>query len=728
MKRALRRRSFWRREMALAPTTLTPFEAQIEHARLAVEIAEHDRRYHGEDAPTITDAAYDALRRQLDALEAAFPHIRAASNTSVGAAPAGKFAKIRHAVPMLSLANAMDEAEARDFVERVKRFLDWPADKTLAITAEPKIDGLSLSLRYEKRKLVSAATRGDGAEGEDVTANIRALMAAPQATIGIPAMLPADAPDIAEVRGEVYLGHADFAALNARQAETGGKVFANPRNAAAGSLRQLDATITAARPLRFFAYAWGEIKNAGDLIAMPAATQSGMVELFARWGFPTNPLMARCDSVEALIAQYRRIESERPTIGYDLDGVVYKVDDLGLQSRLGFVARAPRWAIAHKFAAEKAVTRLNAIEIQVGRTGALTPVAKLEPITVGGVVVSNATLHNADEIARLDARIGDFVVIQRAGDVIPQVVEVVEARRPEEAVPFEFPTHCPCALKTPVIRETTSAGVEGAVRRCSGEFACPHQRIEHLKHFVSRRAFDIEGLGEKQIAFFYDCPVDGLRIREPADIFTLEARDAASALQKIENFEGFGKTSVAKLFAAINERRSISLERFIFALGIRHVGETTAKVLARAAGDWRAFEALAKRIATGDAEALAEMQALDQIGEAVTTALSEFFGRADAVAMVDRLAAELVILPAEKPQSESPVAGKTVVFTGSLERMTRDEAKARAESLGAKVAGSVSKKTDIVIAGPGAGSKLEKATELGVQVISEDEWLTLIGG
>lgn len=701
------------------PANLTPLQAGIEHATLAAEIAEHDRRYHQDDAPTISDAAYDTLRRRLEALESAFPHLKATASSSVGAAPSGKFAKVRHKVPMLSLGNAMNETEARDFVERVKRFLDWPADKPLAITAEPKIDGLSLSLRYEKRKLVSAATRGDGAEGEDVTPNIRALMAAPNATIGIPESLPPDAPDVAEIRGEVYLGHRDFAALNTKQAEAGGKIFANPRNAAAGSLRQLDASITASRPLRFFAYGWGEMS------ALPAMTQSGMVAAFKAWGFPTNPLMARCESADDLIAHYRLIERERPTIGYDLDGVVYKVDDLSLQARLGFVARAPRWAIAHKFPAEKAVTRLNAIEIQVGRTGALTPVAKLEPITVGGVVVSNATLHNPDEIARLDARIGDFVTVQRAGDVIPQVVEVVLDRRPADSAPFEFPTLCPCALKTPVIREETSAGVEGAVRRCSGEFACPHQRIEHLKHFVSRRAFDIEGLGEKQIAFFYDCEVESLRIREPADIFTLQRRNAAS-LQKIENFEGFGKTSVAKLFAAIEERRSISLERFIFALGIRHVGETTAKVLARAAGEWPIFEDHAKRIAAGEAEAIAEMQALDQIGEAVTGALAEFFGRADAVAMVDRLVSELTILPAEKPAAESSVAGKTVVFTGSLEKMTRDEAKARAESLGAKVAGSVSKKTDLVIAGPGAGSKLEKATELGVKVISEDEWLALI--
>lgn len=696
---------------------LTPLEAQVEHARLAEEIAGHDRRYHQEDAPTISDADYDALRRQLEKLEAEFPFLKAAVSTSVGAAPAGKFAKVRHAVPMLSLGNVFSDAEVSDFVARVRRFLDRPGDMPLAITAEPKIDGLSLSLRYENRRLVSAATRGDGAEGEDVTSNIRAVLA----STGIPEMLPEDAPDIAEVRGEIYLGHADFAALNAAQAAAGLKIFANPRNAAAGSLRQLDASITASRPLRFFAYAWGEMS------AMPAATQSGMVAAFKRWGLPTNPLMALCADAEALLAQYRLIESQRPTLGYDIDGVVYKVDDLALQARLGFVARAPRWAVAHKFPAEKAVTRLNAIEIQVGRTGALTPVAKLDPITVGGVVVSNATLHNADEIARLDVRVGDFVVVQRAGDVIPQVVAVVLERREAGMPPFAFPTLCPCALKTPVIREETSAGVEGAVRRCSGEFACPHQRIEHLKHFVSRRAFDIEGLGEKQIAFFYDCPVEGLRIREPADIFTLEARNAAS-LQKIENFEGFGALSVAKLFAAINERRRISLERFIFALGIRHVGEGTAKLLARAAGDWPGFEASARRIAAGDAEAVAELQALDQIGEAVTGALAEFFGRAEGIAMVERLMAHLTVLDAEKPASQSVVSGKTVVFTGALERFSRDEAKARAESLGAKVAGSVSKKTDYVVAGPGAGSKLDKARELGVRVLTEDAWLALIGG
>ena len=480
--------------------------------------------------------------------------------------------------------------------------------------------------------------------------------------------------------------------------------------------------MTAGRPLRFFAYAWGEMG------ALPAETQSGVVAAFARWGFPVNPRMKRCENVAALLAQYRAIESARAELGYDIDGVVYKVDDLALQSRLGFVARAPRWAVAHKFPAEKAVTRLNAIEIQVGRTGALTPVAKLAPINVGGVVVSNATLHNADEIARLDARIGDFVVVQRAGDVIPQVVEVVRTEeRGPESVPFAFPETCPCPLRTPVLREAVGAGGEGAVRRCSGEFACPHQRMEHLKHFVSRRAFDIEGLGEKQIAFFYECPVAHLRIREPADIFTLEARNAAS-LERIENFDGFGTVSVAKLFEAIRVRREIGLERFLFALGIRHVGESTAKLLARAHGDWPSFEAIARRIAAGEPEAIAETQALDQIGGAVTEAIAEFFRRPEAVAMVARLAAELTILPAEKPRAESPVTGMTIVFTGSLERMTRDEAKARAESLGAKVAGSVSKKTDLVVAGPGAGSKLAAAQALGIRALTEDEWLALIAG
>jgi DNA ligase (NAD+) len=692
---------------------LTPIEARADHAALGQEIADHDRRYYQEDAPTVSDAEYDALRRRYEAIEAAFPDLRSPESLTqqVGAAPSGRFAKIRHAVPMLSLANSFSDEDVADFVGRIRRFLDWPQERALGFTAEPKIDGLSCSLRYERGALVSAATRGDGAEGEDVTANVKTIRDVPHKLKGC------DIPDIAEVRGEIYLTHQDFAALNAAQAAAGDKVFANPRNAAAGSLRQLDASITAARPLRFFAYAWGEMS------AMPATTQSGMVNAFARWGFETNPLMRVCSSVEELLAHYRLIEAQRASLGYDIDGVVYKVDDLAVQARLGFVARSPRWATAHKFAAERATTVVEGIDIQVGRTGAHTPVAKLRPVTVGGVVVSNATLHNEDEIARKDIRIGDTVVVQRAGDVIPQVVEVVLDKRPAGSHLFAFPHHCRCDLKTPLVRETTAQGEEGAVRRCTGEFACPFQRIEHLRHFVSRRAFDIEGLGEKQIAFFYE---RGL-IREPADIFTLETRDRAS-LTKIQNFEGFGETSVRNLFAAIEARRQIALERFIFSLGVRHIGETTARVLARAYGTWAAFTTACERIAGGDSDAAAEMDSLDQIGEAVVKALASFFGEAHNAGMVERLAAEVRVHDAEKPRSDTVVAGKTVVFTGSLERMTRDEAKARAESLGAKVAGSVSKKTDIIVAGPGAGSKLAKARELGLQVMTEEEWLALIGG
>lgn len=698
--------------MARQPVnTLTPFEAQAEHSALGEDIAAHDRRYFQDDAPTISDAEYDALRQRYNALETAFPHLKSAASLSekVGASPSSRFGKIRHAVPMLSLANAFSPEDVTDFVARIRRFLDLPAEAPLAFTAEPKIDGLSCSLRYENGVLVHAATRGDGFEGEDVTANVRTIAS-------IPHRLPAGVPAVAEVRGEIYLSHDDFAAINVRQLEAGEKVFANPRNAAAGSLRQLDASITASRPLKFFAYAWGEMS------AMPAETQSGMVAAFGRWGLPINARMAVCDSADALIAHYRAIETDRANLGYDIDGVVYKVDSLALQVRLGFVARSPRWAVAHKFAAEKAQTVLEAIDIQVGRTGAHTPVAKLRPVTVGGVVVSNATLHNAAEIARLDVRIGDTVVVQRAGDVIPQVVEVITAKRGEGSAPFVFPHLCQCDFKTPLVRETTAAGEEGAVSRCTGEFTCPFQRIEHLRHFVSRRAFDIEGLGERQIAFFYD---KGL-IRAPADIFTLEARDKAS-LTKIANYDGFGETSVRNLFAAIDARRQIGLDRFIFALGIRHVGETTARVLARAYGSWVAFATAAARIAAGDAEARAELTSLDQIGDAVGDALSAFFKEPHNAEMVARLAAEVTVIDAEKPKADTAVAGKTVVFTGALERMTRDEAKARAESLGAKVAGSVSKKTDIVVAGPGAGSKLDKARELGLTVMSEDEWLALIG-
>lgn len=693
---------------------LTENEAAAELERLAREIAHHDRLYYNQDAPEITDAAYDALRRRNLAIEQRFPHLVREDSPSrqVGIAVSGKFDKITHAVPMLSLDNAFSDEDVRDFAARVRRFLRLNADDELALTAEPKIDGLSLSLRYEKGRLVSAATRGDGQTGENVTANARTVA-------DIPRVLAGDYPDIVEVRGEVYMTHADFQALNARQAEAGKQIYVNPRNTAAGSLRQLDASITASRPLHFFAYAWGEMS------AIPADTQMEMVAWMRSIGFKINPLMRRFTDIGELIAHYHDIEAERGTLGYDIDGVVYKVDSLELQSRLGFVSRSPRWAIAHKFPAEQAMTRLNAIDIQVGRTGALTPVARLEPVTVGGVVVTNATLHNAEEIERLGIMIGDTVIVQRAGDVIPQVLGFVEARRPADAEKFEFLTTCPCPLKTPIVREETAGGAEGVIRRCSGEFACPFQRKEHLKLFVSRRAFDIEGLGDKQIEYFYDD--EDLPIRTPADIFTLEARDRANGLKRLKNRDGYGEVSAQKLFDAIEARRTISLERLIYALGIRHVGETTSKTLARAYGTWAAFEAAALAVAEGDVEAADEMDALDDIGPAVVEAVGRYFGEEHNRVMVEALVAELTVLEAERPAADSPVAGKTIVFTGSLERMSRDEAKAMAESLGAKAAGSVSKKTDLVVAGPGAGSKLAKATELGIEVISEDEWFTLIG-
>jgi len=687
-------------------------EARAEHASLAAELAEHDRRYHQEDAPTISDAAYDALRRRSGELEAAFPELRTAIGrpAQVGAAPAARFAKVRHRLPMLSLDNAFSDEDAAEFVARVVRFLNLK--ETPAFTAEPKIDGLSCALRYEGGELVKAATRGDGAEGEDVTANVRTIAEIPHRLAG------GGWPQICEIRGEVYLGHADFRAINAEQAKSGDKIFANPRNAAAGSLRQIDPSVTARRPLRFFAYAWGEMS------AMPAVTQSGMVRAFASYGLPINPRIALCASLDDMLAQYRRIEADRANLGYDIDGVVYKVDDLALQARLGFVSRAPRWAMAHKFPAERASTLLEGIDIQVGRTGSHTPVARLKPVTVGGVVVSNATLHNAEEIARLDVRIGDTVLIQRAGDVIPQVLGSLPDKRPAGAEPYAFPRACLCPLKTPLVQAETAGGAEGKVRRCSGEFACPFQQIEHLKHFVSRRAFDIEGLGEKQIELFFDDA--DLPVKTPADIFTLAARDAAN-VRKLKDRDGFGETSVRNLFAAIDARRTIGLDRFVFALGIRHVGDTTARVLARDYGSWPAFEAAARKVAAGDAEARADMDAVDQVGDTVVDAVARYFAEPHNLAIVEKLAAAIRIEDAERPRADTAVAGKTVVFTGSLEKMTREEAKAMAERLGAKVSGSVSKKTDLVVAGPGAGSKLAKAAEFGVQVVTEDEWLAMVG-
>ena len=701
---------------------LTAAAAAAELARLAAEIAEHDRHYFLEDAPAVSDAEYDALRRRNLAIEARFPELKRADSPSerVGALFAaggaagggGAFEKVRHAVPMLSLDNAFSDGDVADFVERVHRFLRMGAGE-VAITAEPKIDGLSCNLRYERGRLVVAATRGDGAEGENVTANVMTIDE-------VPKQLPAGVPDVVEVRGEVYMSHADFAALNARQQAAGDKLFANPRNAAAGSLRQLDPTVTRNRPLKFFAYAWGEMSR------VPGATQIEVIAAFRDWGFAVNPETVLCEGVEALLAHYRRIEAMRAGLGYDIDGVVYKVDRLDLRDRLGFVSRSPRWAIAHKFPAEKATTILKGIDIQVGRTGAHTPVARLEPVTVGGVVVTNATLHNADEIARLDVRIGDHVTVQRAGDVIPQILGYVPDEGHGEREPYAFPETCQCELKTPLVREETAAGVIGAIRRCTGEFACPFQRQEHLRHFVSRRAFDIEGLGEKQIALFF--ADEDLPVREPADIFTLAARDAQN-LKKLKDKEGFGTTSVKKLYEAIDERRRISLERFIYALGIRNIGETTARVLARAYGSWEAFHAAALAVAAREDKTIEEMDALDQIGETVIDSIARYFAEPHNLRIVESLVVQMTggIEDAEKPKADTAVAGKTIVFTGTLEKMTRDEAKAQAERLGAKVAGSVSAKTDLVVAGPGAGSKLAKARDLGVAVIDEDQWIAMVG-
>lgn len=700
---------------------LTKAQAKVEHMRLALELEAHDRRYYQEDAPTVSDAEYDALRQRFNAIEKRFPDFVTAESPSqkVGAAPSGRFRKVRHALPMLSLDNAFAESDVRDFVDRIVRFLRLGDDK-IDFSAEPKIDGLSMSLRYEGGELVTAATRGDGAEGEDVTANIRTLEDVPQKLKG------RNVPDVCEVRGEVYMTKKAFLALNERQKAAGDTIFANPRNSAAGSLRQKDLGITASRPLGFFAYAWGQMS------AMPADTQSGMIHWFERCGFKTNPLTKLCHSVDELIAFHRKIEEQRAELDYDIDGVVYKVDRIDWQERLGFVSRTPRWAIAHKFPAERAMTELRDIEIQVGRTGSFTPVGKLEPVGVGGVIVQNVTLHNEDYIKGIgghgeqlregrDIRIGDTVVIQRAGDVIPQVVDVVIDKRPKNAKEFHFPKKCPCPLHTDVVREETATGEEGARARCTGEFACPFQKIEHLKLFVSRRAFDIDGLGEKQLEFFFD----ERWVQEPADIFTLPKRNQKL---KLEEIEGYGETSVRNLFAAIDSRRRIALERFIYALGMRHVGETTALALARGYGSWEALHDACLRVAKGDEEAIAEMDALDQIGDTVIKSVAAYFGESHNRGIVERLVKELdEIIDTEKPKSNSVIAGKTVVFTGSLEKMTRDEAKATAERLGAKAASSVSKKTDYVVAGPGAGSKLAEAKKHGVAVLTEDEWLKLIG-
>jgi DNA ligase (NAD+) len=705
------------RSSTKAVDSLSEPEAKAELKRLAAEIARHDALYYRQDAPEISDAEYDELRTRNAAIEARFPALQRSDSPSqqVGAAPVEAFGKVRHAVPMLSLGNAFDDQEVADFVARVRRFLGLGPEASIAVVAEPKIDGLSISLTYEGGRLVQGATRGDGIEGENVTANVMTIKQIPRRLAG------RGVPDRIEVRGEIYLSHADFRALNAEQAATGGKVFANPRNAAAGSLRQLDPSITARRPLRFFAYGWGMAS------ALPAKTQSGVVEAFARWRLPTNPLMRVCQSAEEVLAYYREIGEKRGVLGYDIDGVVYKVNRLDWQERLGFVSRAPRWAIAHKFPAEEVTTELLGIEIQVGRTGALTPAAKLRPVTVGGVVVSNATLHNEDEIARKDIRIGDTVIVRRAGDVIPQVMGIVLEKRPKGAKPYKMPDVCPACGSKAVREMDERTGRADVVRRCTGGLICPAQAKERLKHFVSRNAFDIEGLGEKQIELFYD---EG-RIMQPADIFTLQKRDAKlPENQRLAKKKGFGAKSTENLFKAIEARRKIPLDRFIYALGIRHVGETTARDLAKALGTleaWRVAVQAAVKDGKGS-EAYQELDNIEGIGETVVDALIAFFSEPHNVEALEALQQQVAVEPFVRTASAaSPVTDKTVVFTGTLERMTRPEAKTLAERLGAKVTGSVSKKTDYVVAGSDAGSKLAKAREAGVTVLTEDEWLKLIG-
>lgn len=682
---------------------LLPLDAAAELERLAAEIAKHDKAYHQDDAPSISDAEYDALRRRNDAIEAAFPELVRADSPSnrVGSAVRDGFSKIVHARPMLSLNNAFSDEDVVGFFDRIRRFMNLPDNEVIELFAEPKIDGLSVSLRYEDQRLVHAATRGDGAVGEDVTQNIRTID-------DIPVSLPGSAPALVEVRGEVYMGKGDFLDLNRRQEEAGAKTFANPRNAAAGSLRQLDSAVTANRPLRFFGYAWG------DLSAPLGDTVEDVRQCFADWGVQLNEPSRVCNSAEEILAYYHDIIAMRAELPFDLDGTVYKVNRLDWHERLGAVSRAPRWAIAHKFPAEQAETRLNSITIQVGRTGTLTPVANLEPVNVGGVMVSRATLHNEDEIARKDVREGDWVVVQRAGDVIPQVVSVIAGRREAGSEAYVFPDRCP-ECGSHAVRE------DGEVaRRCSGGLICPAQAVERLKHFVSRDAFDIEGFGGRNIETFW---ADGL-IKTPADIFRLEAhRDVLTTR------EGWGEKSVVNLFEALRARRRIELPRFVFALGIRQVGQATARLLARHYGSLPALLDAMSMAQDSDTEAYRSLVDIDGIGPGVADDLLAFFAEQHNIDAVLDLA-DLIDVEAFDllDTTESPVAGKTVVFTGSLETMGRSEAKARAESLGAKVSGSVSKKTDIVVAGPGAGSKLKKAEELGVDVMSEQAWLDLIDG
>ena len=700
----------WR---SIAVADLTKEQARQELERLAAEIQQHDSDYYNLDAPTVSDAEYDQLRIRNADIESRFPDLTRADSPShrVGVAPQEQFSKVTHAAAMLSLGNAFTDDDVVDFKDRIRRFLGLEDDCVVAMTAEPKIDGLSISIRYEKGVLVQAATRGDGTVGENVTENIKTIA-------GIPHKIGAkDLPDIFEVRGEIYIDHQDFIDLNDKQEEAGGKVFANPRNAAAGSLRQLDPKVTASRPLKLFAYAWGEVST------FPADTHMGMLEAMKSWDLPVNPNTKLCESTEDLIAAYRRIEADRSGLGYDIDGVVYKVDRLDWQNRLGFVSRSPRWAIAHKFPAEKAITVLRDIEVQVGRTGALTPVAKLDPITVGGVVVQNATLHNQDEINRKDIRIGDTVVIQRAGDVIPQVVSIIADKRPEKTMPFFIPDFCP-ACRSPAVQDiNASTGKPDAVKRCTGGLICPAQAVEKLKHFVSRNAFDIDGLGAKQIEAFHE---EG-RVKTAVDIFTLQERNAVDE-NKIEDKDGWGKRSVEKLWKAIDQRRTISLNRFIYALGIRHIGETTARVLAKTYQDIGHFCDSMQKAQLPESDAYQDLVNIDSIGNVAAQSIIQFFHEQKNTEVVNALRELLDVEPyVTEETNDTPVSGKTVVFTGTLEKMSRGEAKAMAERLGAKVAGSVSKKTDFLIAGPGAGSKLKKAEELGVETLSEDEWIQLVG-
>ena len=721
-------------------------DAKAELDRLHGLIEKADRAYYQDDAPDLTDAEYDAARRRYTEIETGFPELRRTDSVSerVGAAPAEGFAKVRHAVPMLSLGNAFDDEDVADFVQRGRKFFERDKDLELAFTAEPKIDGLSASLRYEKGVFVRGATRGDGTVGEDITENLKTIAQVPKNLTG------SGWPDVLEVRGEVYMTHADFAALKARSAAEGGQDYVNPRNTAAGSLRQKDPTVTAKRNLKFFAYAWGEVS------APIADTQYGAVQKLGEWGFTVNPLMIRTTSVDEMIGHYRAIEAQRATLGYDIDGVVYKLDRLDLQLRWGFVARAPRWAIAHKFPAEQATTILHKIDIQVGRTGTLTPVARLQPVTVGGVVVENATLHNEDYIAGRDStgapirdgndiREGDTVIVQRAGDVIPQIVAVVPEKRPADAQPFVFPERCPICNSEAVREINPKTGKVDARRRCTGELICPAQQVENLRHFVARDAMDIDGFGAENVDLFYSEDL----LHTPADIFRLHERlpEVRAALFKRreaqaaerERLTGKARKKVLsadertyegldKLLAAIDARREPELDRFIFALGIRHVGETTAALFAKAFGTFEAFRDTARKAGGGDEEAHGALIGIDGIGETVVQSVCAFFGNEFNEKAIDALLAEV------RPKAyvvtvsaDSVVAGKTVVFTGSLERMSRTEAKAMAERLGAKVSGSVSAKTDLVVAGPGAGSKLKQAESLGVEVVTEDQWFEMTG-